>query len=285
MSDADDAKQASAVAVFAWLWKNKDWIAARLGELKGWYLRGKGTKKNPGILILGPGGAGKSTLARLLAGEYDYLRDLPGEYEESVGIEVYALKDSPGVEVVVPPGQRQRREATWADLHTDLAAGKFRGVILLCAYGHHSFMLGYKGHKLYRGDKEQFVKEFCAERRAEELEVLRQLIPHVQTSRGKLWMLTLVTKQDLWWRDRTKAEEHYRDGEYSAEVQKVLSQKGLQQFRHEYVFASLVISNFLDWNGQMLTPNAKGYDQKLQVESLRRLFETLGALRQWEAGQ
>src|SRR5439155_19898988 len=112
MSGAQGAKQGRAVAVVAWLWKNKDWIAARFGELKAWYHRGKGTKKEPGILILGPGGAGKSTLARLLAGEYDYLRDLPGEYEESVGVETYVLKDSPRVEVVVPPGQRQRREAT-----------------------------------------------------------------------------------------------------------------------------------------------------------------------------
>lgn len=31
--------------------------------------------------------------------------------------------------------------------------------------------------------------------------------------------------------------------------------------------------------------NTAGYDQKLQVESLHRLFETLDALRQWEAGR
>jgi len=158
-------------------------------------------------------------------------------------------------------------------------------VIFLSAYGYHSFKAegGYKGHKLYQGDMKQFVKDFCAERRAEELEVLRQLIPHVQASRRKLWMLTLVTKQDLWW-DRGTVEKHYRDGEYAAEVHKVLSQKGHQQFRHEYVFASLVISNFVDRNSQVLKKNTEGYDQKVQVESLRHLFETLDAFRQWEAG-
>ena len=145
-------------------------------------------------------------------------------------------------------------------------------------------MLGYKAHRLYQGDKNQFVKDFCAERRAEELDVLRQLLPHLQASRGKLWMVTLVAKQDLWG-DRGKVEHYYREGEHGTEIQKIAGQKGHQQFRHEYVFASLVIRNFLDQNGQVLKANTAGYDQQLQVESLRHLFETLDALRQWEAGR
>jgi hypothetical protein len=103
-------------------------------------------------------------------------------------------------------------------------------------------------------------------------------------SRGRLWLLSLVTKQDLWYREAAAVEAHYRAGEYNAEVLKVLGQRGAQQFRHELVFASLVISNFLTGAGERLRPNAEGYDQKLQVESLRRLFETVDALRQWEAG-
>ena len=110
---------------------------------------------------MGPGGAGKSTLARLLAEEnYNPLLHLPGTYKESIGVEHYALKDAPGVEIVVPPGQRQRRDATWTDLHADLVAGKFRGVILLAADGHHSFTRSYKENRLYQNDKDRFVEEF-----------------------------------------------------------------------------------------------------------------------------
>jgi hypothetical protein len=95
----------------------------------------------------------------------------------------------------------------------------------------------------------------------------------------------LVTKQDLWWRDRVEVENEYRDREYSAEIQRILGQKGPQQFRHELVFSSLVISNYMDRCGETMKPNTEGYDQKLQVESLRRLIETVDALRQWEAGK
>ena len=36
------------------------------------------------VLILGRGGSGKSTLGKLLSGEYDSLLDLPGKYDESL---------------------------------------------------------------------------------------------------------------------------------------------------------------------------------------------------------
>jgi hypothetical protein len=144
--------------------------------------------------------------------------------------------------------------------------------------------LSYKQHRLYQNDKERFVEEYCAAQRAEELAVLRQLAPHMMTGDGKLWMLTLVAKQDLWWPKHIEVEKHYLEGEYSAEVQKVVGQRGGRQFRHETAFSALVISNFLTGTGDQLKPNAAGYDQKMQVESLRRLFETVDALRQWEAG-
>ena len=47
--------------------------------------------------------------------DHDLLLDPPGQYKESVAVEHYSLPDSPGVEVVVPPGQKHRRAATWND--------------------------------------------------------------------------------------------------------------------------------------------------------------------------
>ena len=273
--------------VVGWAWTNRAEIGRRLADLRAWF-RGPGpeTESKPGILILGPGGVGKTTLGRLLAGEYDLLLESPGDYRESFGIERYSLKDAPEVEVVVPPGQHHRREATWTDLHGEIAAGRFRGIILIAAYGYHTIARGrYRDHPLYSGDKDEFLKALLDQNRADELSVLSQLVPHLRQGRGRLWMLTLVAKQDLWWPRRTEVEAHYRQGDYGAELREILGRQDQRQFRHEFAFASLVISNFATATGERLKPNAEGYDHQEYGKSLRRLYETAGALKDWETGR
>ena len=115
--------------------------------------------------------------------------------------------------------------------------------------------------------------------------MLRQLAPHLKLNQGRLWFLTLVAKQDLWWPKLSEVEKYYQDGEYGNEVRQLLLQQDLRRFRHEYVFASLVIRNFVTGRGEKLKPNVEGYDHPLQVESLRRLIETIYALKTWEAVQ
>lgn len=159
------------------------------------------------------------------------------------------------------------------------------GVILLAPFGYNSIGLAnYKTDPRYlkAGSKEAFVEALTAEGRAEELEVLRRIAPVAKASPGKLWLLTLVGKQDLWVRKRTQVEEHYRKGEYADMIRAIVGQKGHGRFRHEIVFASLVISNFTTAAGDRLSPNTEGYDQQAHAESIRSLFETLDALRTWE---
>jgi hypothetical protein len=266
-----------------WVWANWDAIKGRLSALREWF---RGKKHERGILILGTGGAGKTTLAKLLSGKYDWLLENPGRYEESIGIEKYSLKGKPSLEVVVPPGQQHRRETTWSDLRRDIGAGRFRGIILLAAYGYDTLgQIDIQHHRLYAGDRREFLDAYLEDRRRDELSVLQALSPHLLLSPGKLWMFTLIAKQDLWWDKRVQVEHYYRHGEYGQVLQRLTGQQDPQRFRHELAFASLVISNFNTAKGDCLKKNVAGYDQQLQVESLRRLFQTVDALKDWEAAK
>jgi hypothetical protein len=233
----------------------------------------------------GRGGTGKTTLAKLLAGEIDWLLDPPGQYQASVNIERYQLPGSPPVEIVVPPGQQHRRGADWDDLLADVAAGKYRGLILVTASGYQSIARGsYKDHPLYSGKKDKFVSALIDQQRAEELAILDRLIPVFGVVPVRFWLLSVVAKQDLWWPNRQEVENHYRTGEYQARLAGVFPPGGRRDRRHEVCPVSLVIQNWTTQTaGERLRPNAEGYDQIAQVSSIRRLLETLDALREWEA--
>ncbi|MCI0741817.1 MAG: hypothetical protein L0Y72_22515 [Gemmataceae bacterium] len=253
----------------------------------------KPTVPAPGILILGPGGVGKTTLGAFLAGKEERSPFAsPAVYNESVSVERYTLKreDGPEAIIVVPPGQEHRRATSWEELYSALREGQFHGIIFLVAYGYHSLgQIRWKEHTLAKAMKRKtlgpFMKAYLERQRDEEWSILNEISPNIQACKTRLWLITLVGKEDLWYPDQAKVSVHYRTGAYAEVIRELEQAKGNSLFKHELVLASLVINNFTSSVGETLALNQAGYDRVRQVNSVRRLIEVFDSLRRWESGE
>src|SRR6266540_6439395 len=96
----------------SWVWSNRTTILGYLKQVREWFRSDPGR----GILIIGPGGAGKTTLAGVLSGNFDWLLSEPWMYDESYGVDEFTLKDDPKTNIVVLPGQSVRRETMWPEV-------------------------------------------------------------------------------------------------------------------------------------------------------------------------
>lgn len=271
-------------AITSWLWENRTDVRKLVSELYSWLRRPTAVDgRERGILILGAGGVGKSTLARILSGQFDWLLDEPWRYEESFGIETYSIGGEKPVAVAVLPGQKARRESTWGQLLANLTAGEYRGVILVSANGYHDpGRASYKTHAMYHGNKEAFTAELLEANRVDERSIIDLLMPALRNSKDRLWLLSVVTKEDLWFGGADTMAAWLPDGERGKRFAGVTAIKGAAAFRFEAASTSLVVSNFVTGEGEVLAKNLAGYDHKRSIESIRRLMEVLTALQEWE---
>jgi energy-coupling factor transporter ATP-binding protein EcfA2 len=229
------------------------------------------------VAIFGPGGTGKSTLGEFLAGNLD-LASSSGKYKQSINVERYALKGDLVCKLIVPPGQHRRALTTWPDLYRSLANGKSGGVINVVSWGHHSFAeSSLEETKYFEAGmtKSDFLNKYLEATRQRELEIIRDLTPRLLDAKQRIWMITLVTKQDLWWNERSKVEDFYTKGQYNEFIERILHERGAQNFSHEYLSTSLVINNLVTGAGELLAPTTEGYDQNIQYAHLEKLLETV----------
>lgn len=259
------------------LWEKSSAVQRALNRLRFLIRRGRLR-----VAIFGAGGTGKTTLGQFLSGRLNPDAAVT-KYRESITTETYRLGGDVICSLIIPPGQPRRARHSWPELYRSLARGRSAGIMNVVAWGYHSFSfegLGYRDHRLYQAgmSTEDFMAAFLADMRRLELDGLREIAPHLKTAPGRLWMVTLVTKQDLWWADRETVRRYYTEGEYNALIEDVARARGDDNFRHDYLSASLVLTNFRTDQGEILASTVAGYDQGIRLANLNRLFDAVIAL-------
>jgi hypothetical protein len=233
------------------------------------------------VVVFGPPGVGKSTLGGFLASP------TPGStvatpYRPSRIIERHAIAGDFAGGLVITPGQQDLYDQDWEELFSYLRDGTSRIVINVVSWGHHSIAtLPYQETNLYQLgiSKEEFVSRHVEESRAAELAMIEQLEAHLLTAKRRIRMITVITKQDLWWDHRALVRQHYEHGRYGEIIERVSRERILRNrgFYHEYCPVSLIGQNFTDGRGEILVPTTQGYDQGVQQGFQNSLVETVRA--------
>jgi hypothetical protein len=221
--------------------------------------------KKLNVVICGAAGTGKSTLGRLLSGEFGR-QDILHPYQASFKSEELEVDSETPTSVLVLPGQ----PTFWGEELKKIANNRVDLLINVVSYGYHSMrnQLNYQsilGYQQGMTPREMMVSHVEGARLIE-IELLHQLKPHLLVAnKKKVLMITLVTKQDLWWPNRYEVTNYYKNYVYNDVIQEIRNQLGQLNFSHEYFSASLLTENFRDGAGELMAPVSEGYDQREQL--------------------
>lgn len=230
------------------------------------------------VAVFGASGTGKTTFGALLHGN-DPASDQP--FKASVGVETYKVNTIARSRLVIVPGSYELYEYHWHEQLRLIAQGKTRFVINAVCYGLHDFREEQiQDHRLYQHGmtKKEFLNAYAENRRHQELRLLRKIEKAIKQSPRPVRMVTVVTKQDLWWASRKDVAAHYQDGEYGRAIRRLSRVLGPRKFSHEIVSASLVRKNFRSQSGANLVLTARGYDDGIRQRNIVHLTECLKEL-------
>lgn len=229
--------------------------------------------KKLAVLIVGSGGVGKSTLSKFLCSPS--VKVPPEAYKESMLVERLSLPGGAVADLVAAPGQRRHIER-WEDLFDEVKKrGKTFGVINVVSYGYHATPLSMSE---LRGKEDSVPVPFpryLGDCRQLELELLREVAKLLRRHTKPFWMITLVSKQDLWWPERKNVERHYCGGEYSQVIEEIRKSHHATGFQHEFFSAAVHSQNFYQEDGKLLQPTAAGYDDVIKYSHQKMLLEVV----------
>ncbi|WP_426730240.1 hypothetical protein [Myxococcus faecalis] len=267
-------------------YEKRDLIKGALSKL-GYLIRNGRLR----VAVLGAGGTGKSTLAEVFGEPIGAKKPPIGAYSVSAAAEEARVPGVPFGLFIVGPGQERRRATHWPDIMRGISDGSVDGVIFLAAAGFSSLEeKSFTHHVAYRpgmGLQEWFplFQEWALREELAALDLIKSAIRNRVNKR--LWMVTLVNKQDLWWDDRVRVREWYQGVSvsgvqvpslYSSCIKELYELRGVVGFEHEFASASFEIVNLATGEEGVIRPTVMGYDEVLRVTNLEHVRELLSRL-------
>ena len=127
----------------------------------------------------------------------------------------YRIEKTPFV-LVDTPGQ-VLDEAKRKKAITDAIRDKVEGIINVVCYGYHEAEEAGSADAVPKSSRKIAKEPYLKRRQKVELDLLAEWVPAIDEKTAN-WILTIVTKADLWWPDTdSEVRKAYQEGEYADE--------------------------------------------------------------------
>lgn len=236
--------------------KELGWI----GRLKNFW------KKKRRILVLGSTGAGKTqfldSMQKLIPDLIHHTTRTAYPNRKSFELDAASI-----FEFTDTPGQK---------LHGSLRLPAIKeamknadGVINVTAHGYHEWDVDRGEALTAKGEAKQ---SYLQRHREVEVEQLHEWNHLLSIGLRNPWLITVVTKADLWWDERDKVKAHYESGAYFKALGPAQGMRPsvclYSSIRHRF-FGTAPVSGFFDDQERL----------RLRANFFRVLFEAIGANR------
>lgn len=219
-------------------------------------------QKKHKILILGSTGVGKTNLVQSLtevtpkAIHHMHRTEFIKKHHLKISKKPFVLIDTPGQAV----HKYYTREGMF-----EVIKEKISGIINIVSYGFHEYRIGVDD--VYKKDG-TLRKNYLDRHRENEIEAIKKWIPLLGTPELVKWIITVVTKADLWWDEREPVLKYYKEGEYFENL------GDAKTIHHVVEYCSVVhrfygkgrVSAFFDDSDRV----------RIQINFLRTLIEAIG---------
>lgn len=160
------------------------------------------------VLVLGSTGVGKTNLIESIT---DITPEAIHHMNRTEFTKKHHIKISKNPFVFIDtPGQaahkHQRREGILEVLKSPVA-----GIINVVSYGYHEYRIG--SSDVFDEDG-NIYGDFLQRHRQMEIDALNEWIPVLGSPEIVKWVVTVVSKADLWWDEKNKVIKYYESGEY-----------------------------------------------------------------------
>jgi energy-coupling factor transporter ATP-binding protein EcfA2 len=178
-----------------------------LAAKEGWLDRLKATfRKKHRVLVLGCSGVGKTELLESLT---TVTPEVISHLNRTQFAERHRIRIAKEPFVFIDtPGQYESRRLS--AIREEISKG-LAGIINVVAYGYHETKVGHDEAFL---SKSKVSADYLSSRRLLELADLRAWVPLVGAREIANWLITVVTKADLWWDRHNEVLNYYTEGPY-----------------------------------------------------------------------